>query len=341
MIEFILAIVCFMLALAGVVVRKSYYVVPLLELKRRAEKQSVTYPNAEILYRTVSYGANLRVLLWAFIGSTTALGVVLTSSLAPWWLSLPIVIIFLWISYSWLPASKVSSFGSRLGVWVAPSLQWILAKTFSLINRPAVKIEQRYTKPTHTGLYQRSDVLALITKQRTQPDNRISSEELEIIKRALTFDTRSVSEIMTARKQFKTVLANETIGPVIIDELHKTDQAFALVRDTPKGPVVATISVDHLGLQSSGLVRDHMDNVVYYLHEQDSLSEALHAIFVTNHPVFIVVNSHQEFVGIVSLNDVVRELLGHIPGDAFDQYADLATIAERHTHVEPDPENRL
>jgi CBS domain containing-hemolysin-like protein len=77
-----------------------------------------------------------------------------------------------------------------------------------------------------------------------------------------------------------------------------------------------------------------MEPTVYYLHENDTLSEALHAFFVTNHPLFVVVDSFEEYVGVVTIENILHTLLGHIPGDDFDQYTDSSAVAARHTKVE-------
>jgi CBS domain containing-hemolysin-like protein len=80
-----------------------------------------------------------------------------------------------------------------------------------------------------------------------------------------------------------------------------------------------------------------MDETVYYVHENDTLSEALHAFFVTNHPMFIVVNSFEEFVGIITVENILHQLLGHIPGEEFDQYANLSAVAAKHEHKPKEP----
>ena len=77
-----------------------------------------------------------------------------------------------------------------------------------------------------------------------------------------------------------------------------------------------------------------MSDKVYYLHENDSLSTALHAFYTTNHPIFVVVNSFEEFVGIITVEGLLDQLLGHVPGEDFDQYSDLAAVAARHTNKE-------
>jgi CBS domain containing-hemolysin-like protein len=109
-----------------------------------------------------------------------------------------------------------------------------------------------------------------------------------------------------------------------------------LVRETPKGPIVGSVEMSHLGLQSSGIISDVMDTRVYYVHENDTLGEALHAFYVTNQPLFMVTNSHEEFVGIITVQHIINQLLGHVPGSDFDQYADISAVAAKHHHKKPE-----
>jgi CBS domain containing-hemolysin-like protein len=179
-------------------------------------------------------------------------------------------------------------------------------------------------------LFERGDLLALIKRQQQQADSRLTDEELEIVKHALGFGDHKVADVMTPRKLIKTVLAGDTIGPILIDEVHKSGQGHVLVRESRKGPFVGTLAFKQLDLQSTGLVKDVMEAAIHYLHENDPLNQALHAFFVTNCSLFVVVNSFEEYVGILTIENVLHQLLGHVPGDDFDQYADIEVVAARH-----------
>ncbi|MDB5170801.1 MAG: hypothetical protein JWO35_495 [Candidatus Saccharibacteria bacterium] len=327
MANFIFACILLLLAIAGVVVRKTYYYVPVLELKRRAEHQDAV---AAQLYRAVAYGNSLRVLLWVFIALTSAGGFVLLSRQAPVWLSFVAVIALLWAAFSWLPASKVTKTGTKLTSFVTPIIAWLLNYLHPLLSRSGDIIEKRYSATAHTGIFEREDLLALIDRQQHQEGSRLSQEELEIAKRALSFDDYKVGDILTPRKHIKTVLAEDTLGPILIDELHKGGHPYVLVRESPKGAFVGSLDFAHLDHHRSGKVKDFMNPTVYYVHENDRLSEALHAFFVTNHALFIVVNSFEEYVGIITVESMLRQLLGHVPGDDFDEYANLSAVAARH-----------
>ena len=331
------AIILLLLAIGGVVVRKTYYYLPVAELKRRAESKDKL---ATKIYPAVAHGSSLRSLLWLFIGLTTAGSVILLARRLPFWTSLLIVGPLLWIAFSWLPTSRMTKAGSRLTLIVTPTIIFLLNYLHPILSRSTDAIQKRTSKNDHTGIFEREDLLNVIDKQGWQKDSRISPEELEIAKRALTFEEYKVADILIPRKKIKTILASETVGPILIDELHKSGEDYVLVRDKKGGMVVGTLEFKRLGLDSQGQVGDLMSSNVYYIHENDNLSQALHAFFTTNHALFVVVNSFEEYVGIISIENILHHLLGHIPGEDFDQYADPAAVANRHpkkTPVKTDP----
>ena len=330
MTSFVIAVVLLLLALGGIVVRKTYYAVPARELKRRAAAHDRT---AVRLYRAVAYGNSLRTLLWLYIGLTAAASLIILARSLPVWVSLAVVGPLLWIAFSLLPASRTTRLGTRLTLLVTPPLAWLLDHVYPALNRGADVVERRY-RTVHTGLFEREDLIELLEQQQHQPDSRLTDEEVEIVTRTLRFDDYRVGDVMTPRKKVKTVLADDTVGPILIDEVHKSGQDFALVRTSPKGEFVGTLAFRQLNIGSAGKVRDIMRDTIYYLHEGDSLSQGLHAFFVTNCPLFVVVNSFEEFVGTLTINDMLKQLLGHVPGEDFDQYSDRAIVAARHATPE-------
>ncbi len=328
--DFILAIVFLLMAIGGVVVRKTYFYRPLKELKRQAERHDRL---AAQLYRAVAYGNSLHGLLWLFIGLTSAASFVLLARIMPVWASLLIIGPLLWIVFSLLPETRVTKLGVGLTRFVTPPIAGLLNYVHPLISRSADMVERRYQAPPHTKLYERDDLLELIHQQQDQADSRLTFEELEIVKHTLSFDDFRVGDILTPRKRIKTVLADATIGPILIDELHQSGQDTVLVQDEAQGGIIGSLSFSQLDITSSGKVCDTMDATVYYVHENDSLGQALHAFFVTNHAVFVVVNSFEEYVGIITVQDILRQLLGHLPGDDFDQYSNISLVAARHPKV--------
>ena len=327
MTNFIIASILLLLAIGGVVIRKTYSYVPLRELKRRAEHHD---PLATKLYPAASYESSLQGLLWGFIIVTSASGVILLSRVAPVWLSAIAVPLLIWAVYSWLPSTRTTAVGTELTKIVNPIIVWILNHTHAAIDRPTSAVANRYVTDEHTRLYERDDLLDLIEQQQNQHDSRFTDSELEIAKRALSFSDYSVGEIMTPKKLVKSVSVDNVVGPVLIDELHKSNQDYILVRESPKGDFIGTLAYKSLGLHSSGKVQEYMSPDIYYVHENDNLGEALQTFFATNRPLFVVLNNAEEYIGVVSISSILRQLLGHMPGEDFEQYGDPTAVVARH-----------
>lgn len=332
MTTFLVALVLLALTLMGVAVRKTYYHLPVKELKRRAVKHD---SRAAKLYSAVAYGRSLRVLLWLYIGLTTAATIILLSRSLPVWLSLLVVGPLLWLAFSFMPATKVSSYSMNLTLYVTPLITWILGYLHPSLSSSTEKIEKRLQKAKRTKLFEKDDLIHLIEEQQNQQDSRFTKEELEIARRALQFGDHKVSDILIPAKSTKTILSMDHLGPVLIDEIYQSKQKYILVCEKKKGPFVGILEAENLGLHSQGLVHNLMRPTVYYLHEDDTLSEALKAFFVTNFPVFVVVNEHEEFAGIVTVEEILKKLMGHIPGDEFSEYTNPSAVANRHN---PAPE---
>jgi CBS domain containing-hemolysin-like protein len=339
MISFISALMLLGLALLAIVMRKAYHSVPTKELKRRAAAGDAW---AQQYYRAVAYGHTLDVLLWFIIGCAGAGGFIILSRLAPVALSFIAVVLLIWVFYAILPVSRMTSWGNRVTLLLTPFVARLLHGLHPLLRRGAYVIEKRSNSETHTGLFERRDLLELIEKQLHQPDSRFSTEELMIVAQTLNFNDVVVHDILTPWSRVTSVTVGDVVGPVMIDEAHRSGQPLLPVVTKAEGSaeqVVGTLQVHQLGIESHGSAADVMDKVVYYLHEDDSLTEALHAFYVTNQPQFIVLDSSGAYVGIVTMSAMLHKLLGELPGAAAEVYMDYSDVSHRHNAVQSPSES--
>lgn len=336
---FILVLLLAALTLASVSLQKTYAKVPLKELKRRAKAGDEL---AKALHKAVSYGASLDILLWIIIGLSAAGFFVALSSSLPSWLALFGCAALLWVSFAWLPNSQVTGLSQRAAKTAAPGFAWVLARLYPVLNK-AGDFLQRNTRITlHSGIFQKEDLVELLDKQSHQPDNRMTAYELGIVKSALLFSDKSIREIMTPKRVVKMVKQDESIGPVLMTELHKSGfSRFPVTGDKP-GEIVGTLYMhDLVTAKNSGTVKNLMKKSVYYVNEDKPLQHALQAFLRTKHHLFIVVNSFEEVVGIITIEDVLEQVLGKQIVDEFDKYEDLRAVAaleakkdaQRHTHA--------
>ncbi|MBI1857223.1 CBS domain-containing protein [Candidatus Saccharibacteria bacterium] len=315
------------LTLLSVSLQRTYYNLPVKEVKRRARAGDEL---ANILYRAVSYGYTLRVVLWFLIGLFAAgffVNVALYSAL---WFALASSIALVWVGFVWLPVRPVTSFGERLAAWLAPAFGWLMHYLHPTLDRVMGLLHRFRPVHIHTGLYEKEDLLDLINQQQSQVDNRIEQMELSIASHALTFADKTVSKIMIPRRVVKMINIRESIGPVLMDELHASGHSrFPVFEDKQDNIVGLLYTRDLVNARGGGSVQGKMHHEVYYIHEEQSLYDALQAILKTHQQLLIVVNSFEEYAGIITMEDILEQIIGKPIIDEFDQYDDLRVVATR------------
>ncbi len=312
------------LTLLAVSLQKTYQHIPSKELKRRAAKGDEV---AKLLHDAVAYGISLHVLLWFIIGLSSAGFFVLLARDVPSWLAFMGSAALLWVGFAWLPNSQVTGFGQWLARVLTPAVEWLLRKLHPILVRVGQLVRTHGKIDVHTGLYQKEDLLELLDKQNSQLDNRITADELMFARAALMFEEKVVRDIMTPRRVVKFVKDNESVGPLLLDELHKSGfSRFPVIAD--KDQVVGTLYLRKLvASKATGSVKDLMDKKVYYVNEGQPLGHVLKAFLKTKHHLFVVVNEFEEISGVVTIEDVLEQLIGRQIVDEFDKYDNLREVA--------------
>jgi CBS domain containing-hemolysin-like protein len=171
----------------------------------------------------------------------------------------------------------------------------------------------------------------------------ITEDEKKLITHGLSFDTRTVSEILTPRSVIDTIDKKELLGPLVLDDLHKTGHSRFPVIDGDTDHIIGILHIhDLLTLDSkrSTTAEKAMEARVFYIREDQTLAHALAAFLRTRHHLFIVVNEFRETVGVLSLEDVMEALLGRKIIDEFDAHEDLRAVAARNIRANNHPVKR-
>lgn len=170
----------------------------------------------------------------------------------------------------------------------------------------------------------------------------LSDEEKKTISGSLSFGKRPVSEVMTPRAAIDTVSSDDMLGPLLLNELHQTGHSRFPVIAKDIDHVVGVLHIqDLLAIRSgkeSTTVKSSMEPRVFYIHENQTLDEALGAFIRTHHHLFVVINEYRETVGLLSLEDVLETLLGREIIDEFDAHEDPRTVAARNARSNNHPD---
>ena len=174
----------------------------------------------------------------------------------------------------------------------------------------------------------------------------LNDEERAMILASLTFNNHSIKDIMTPRGVIDTISKNEVLGPMVLDDLHQTGHSRIPVIDKDIDHVVGLLYLYDLlvingGKKYAKTVKKAMYPKVYYIKENQSISQALSAFLTTHHHLFIVVNEFRETVGLLTLEDVLETLLGQKIIDEFDAHDSLREVAARNPRRNNSPKRHI
>lgn len=257
----------------------------------------------------------------------------------------------------------VAAFGVILGVIVAVvvALFYNRAAQFSVIRTGADRFYDRIDTPlvrfverhpmigqTLRGVSFDTAPIAISSKEELEhlvkeSNGILTTDEKKIILNGLSFGAKTVEATMTPRGVMDVVKANELIGPLMLDALHKTGHSRFPVTDGDIDHIIGVLHIRQLltidGKKNSQTARSAMEKKVYYINQDQTLEHALAAFLRTHHHLFVVVNGYRETAGILTLEDVLEALLGRKIVDEFDQHDDLRAVAERSAKLNNNSEN--
>jgi CBS domain containing-hemolysin-like protein len=314
----------------SIVLHKSASLVSAKELKRLA--RSGKDRKSGHIYEMVSFGSSLEAFLW-LVGSSSAAVLFLMLSNTRWWLAVVAILIASWLVFFWSPARRTHGWLWWTAAVLAVPLVSLLSLTDPIFSRLGKLL--RFLPPHgHTGLYQKEDLIDLLQTQGRQPDNRISELEAKMVYGALTFSDKNIGQVMTPRKAARFVAATEPIGPMLMDELHKSGFTyFAVIKDSSKSSTLEVIGIlnfnDLIGHEEHGTIRDVMQSGVSFINEDQTLHDALAAFLKTRHHLLVVVNNFEEVAGVISLEDVLYQILGKKISSDFENYANAHVVAKQ------------
>lgn len=168
----------------------------------------------------------------------------------------------------------------------------------------------------------------------------LTRDEQKLIRYGLEFSGVTVESVMTPRSVMDVIKKDELLGPLMLDELHKTGHSRFPVYDEDVDHIIGILYVRNLmQLHDKKTHKAHelMTVPVHYIKEDQTLDHALAAFLRTHHHLFVVVNEYRETVGILTLEDTIEALLGRKIVDEFDAHQDLRAVAARNPRGNNEP----
>lgn len=133
-----------------------------------------------------------------------------------------------------------------------------------------------------------------------------------LIKGALKFNDRTIDQVMTPKKDIIYVKERDILGPMLLDDLHKTDHRVFPVAKGNLNRIIGTLYLDDvLPIRQDDLaVEKAMRKPLPLIEQGETLDLTLGRFLEYHCSQFVVVDEHQVVVGLISIHDVINALFG-------------------------------
>lgn len=332
MVQIILLVIGLALTVAVVLLIRSFEYMTITELRRQAHAGN---SDAKVVYPVRAYGIQLWMVLWSLQGVITSGIVLLLHSLvgALWTIvtTIPLIVLV----HAILPWSRWPKPNLHLAAIVSPAIERVLKILYPILHF-GERAVGRWIQPEPILLIQSKDELLEILRHNAEEFDHVSRDELKIAENALVFGDKLIGDHMTPLKAVYFVKADEHLTPVVLGELHNSGYSrFPVIQGTNQNIIGTLFIKDAMHTKDPKAIKDVMRPEVYFINEHQTLDHALKAFLRVRHHMFVVVNEFEDVVGVLSVEDVIEQIIGRQIGDEFDQFDDKKAVAKHHSSKKP------
>ncbi|MFQ5632680.1 MAG: CNNM domain-containing protein [bacterium] len=211
-------------------------------------------------------------------------------------------------------------FGART-IWLVKIFRFILYP----ITAPLAWLLDRLLGEEIPTIYTKRELMKIIEEHEESTDSHVDEDEEKIVIGALSFSDKYVYEVMTPRTVVTAIEKSAILSDEVIHKLKEVGKSRIPVYDQRIDNVVGILFLRNL------LGVDYKDKPVEQFIETNVffVNEVFNMFIASKQHLFIVVDEFGGMDGVISIEDILEEIIGTEIVDEFDKYADMRAIAEK------------
>lgn len=304
------------------------------ELKRKADLGNT---EAKLVYPIRSKGNELLVaLLVGNVIVNSGLTIVLDSilpgdSITSAVLALVLATILITFFGEILPQAFLKKNGLKFGAMLSPYIS-VYLKITSPISRNIGRLLDKTVGKDVPAIYSNDELIKILEEHEASDDSTIEADEIAIVRNAINFGDRLVHDVMTPKSVVTAIDKDEILSPAVLSDLHASGHSRFPVYDETMDNIIGILYLRDLvdARKHSKTVKEAMSREVYFVNDSQVLDHALNAFIRTKRHLFIVINEFKEMTGIITIEDIIEEIMGREIVDEFDKYDDMREVASLH-----------
>lgn len=223
---------------------------------------------------------------------------------------------------------------ARYALAIGAKFSWLIQGSIFLLYPISAPIAWALNKTLGEEMptvYSKKELVKLIERHEDLKESEIDAQEERIMKGVLSYSDKNVHRIMTPRTEMVAMEYDKKLNKTTIAEIKKGGYSRIPIYKEDKDNIVAVLYVkDLLGDDWNGkTVLDAARKNVIFVRDNKPLDDLLEEFKKTKNHLFVVLDEYAGVAGIVTMEDVLEEVIGAEIVDEFDKAENLQEVAKR------------
>lgn len=226
------------------------------------------------------------------------------------------------------PQAYASRYAIAFGGFCVPLVK-IFLFIFYPISAPVAFLLKHILGEEKVNKISKVDLLTILDDSDTRGVTGVDTDERRIARGSLLFSDRSASNVMTPNTVVKTISYNQILDHDRLIDLRNTGYSRIPVYENDQHNFTGILYLkDLIGIDIPCKVSDVMDSTIHFVHSNDPLDKVLSEFISTKIHLFVVLNEFGGFDGVITVEDILEEIIGQEIMDEDDDIPDLRMYAK-------------
>jgi len=223
-----------------------------------------------------------------------------------------------------IPQALCSRYPLQVGAAAAPLFK-VFMYALWVICKPLSMAMDYFLGPEPPVRHSKFEIGEMIKDHEADESTDIDSREAKTVMGALTFSEKTAWEVMTPKKNVYRFQENDKITSELIEDIKKRGHTRIPIFKDQEDKVIGVVLVKNLiGVRKNSKVINHSKPAVT-VNEETTLDDVLDIFRKVRQHLLIVVDEHENVLGIITLEDVLEEVFGYEILDETDKYEEMRT----------------
>ncbi|MCW4232283.1 MAG: hemolysin family protein [Candidatus Thiodiazotropha taylori] len=242
------------------------------------------------------------------------------------------------------PKSLATRFSERISLAMAPLIYGFMRLIYPLVwlFLQFTNWVQSSTKAMDDPLITESEVITLI--EHGEEEGVIDTDEREMVERIFNFNDLKAEDVMTPRRQVFRLDGRRTLRDVLPNMLTTGYSRIPIYTDDPDEIVSVIILRDLIGIIAKGeldVALNELGQEPVFTSAITPIDELIRILKNKSTHLAVVVDEHGAMVGVISLEDMLEELVGEIYDESDEKPDDLLVLDDSNILVKGTAELRV